>query len=142
MKNKKLTKERYSFIKRKAELLLNSSNNKNPFYLAKAFGVPVVICPFATKLSGFIADNIIYINSNLDAYSKKIVCAHELGHYMLHKNTDELFDSNGNTFTEFEANLFIKILMPQVFSKVNTKKINSITDFNKYVENQINYLLV
>lgn len=139
MKNKKPTEKRIDFIKRKAILLLNSSKNKNPFELAKSYGVHVVRRPLAKETPGFIADNIIYVDINLDAYSQKIVCAHELGHYMLHKDMNELYDADSNTYTEFEANLFIALLMPQVFSKIDIESLKSITDFNKYIERQINY---
>lgn len=145
MKNEQLTKKRYNFIRKQATKLLNLSNNKHPFALAYMANVNIVITQL-DSLPGFIDQSditnvTIYINSSLDSYSKKIVCAHELGHYILHKNNNnfQLFDTDIDAPNEFEANLFVKMIMPQVFAKADITKFKTISDFNKFVECQIRY---
>lgn len=132
----------YNHIKEKANELLSRVTNRNPFELAKAIGVNVVFYELDNRLPGFIQDDTIFINDNLDSYSKKIVCSHELGHYMLHKNVNEfeLFDSETRKSVEYEANLFAKIIFPQAFARMDAEKICKRSDLNQYVKDQIRYI--
>ena len=136
-----LTEDRYKFLKREAHKLLNLSSNNNPFYLAKALKMNINICSLKDELKGFILDNSIYINDKLDLYSQKIICAHELGHYILHRNLNafELFDTDTESITEFEANLVAKEIMPQMFSRIYMNENKYVSDFNKFIENQIRF---
>lgn len=135
-----LTVKQRDFIYKKAKQVLGLSHNKNPFILADKLHISVRLCPFNEDLPGFIADGTIYINNNLDSYSQKIVCAHELGHYILHENYEfELFDATTNSFAEFEANIFVLLIMPQAFTLANMNNFKNVSDFNMYVERKIKY---
>ncbi len=147
MTEKRLTKERYMYILSKATELLTLSNNKHPFALAKILNVQIRLAPLVDNVPGFLENSIpnhsatIYINSLIDSYSQKIVCAHELGHLLLHNAEDsyQLFDADINAISEFEANLFVQLLLPQVFARTSTKDFKTISDFNKFVSSQIHF---
>jgi Zn-dependent peptidase ImmA (M78 family) len=81
---------------------------------------------------------LIVINSNIDYEGRKrFVLAHELGHFVLHKNLQTLFHCKSSDFLDFhstgshetEANFFAaEILMPtSIFKNYCSKKI---FDFN------------
>ena len=107
-------------IKRRAENLREAYGTKNPFIIAEGLGI-VVLFRNLGSLKGFytIEKRIPYIviNSSLDEYTAKVVCAHELGHDRLHKrlarngmlNEYELYLVN--TKTELEANTFAAHLL-------------------------------
>lgn len=58
---------------------------------------------------------IIFINKSLEYFDKKRVCAHELGHILLHKGYNVAFFEACTYFTteiyENEANLFVELLL-------------------------------
>ena len=126
---------------KKAYGILNISSNKNHFEIAKKLGITISFCDFNDDLKGFLADGIIYINNKLDLYSQKIVCSHEIGHFVLHRyeNDAELFDPDSKELMEFEANIFVFMLMPQVFSRFALSEYNNIYEFNQYIGKQIRY---
>ena len=94
---------------------------RNPFVIAKDLGIHVFFTKELTKLKGmyFIMkrNRYIYINDNLDARTKRIVCAHELGHDQLHRDLAKLgalqefvlYDMS--TRPEYEANVFAASLL-------------------------------
>lgn len=55
-------------------------------------------------------DVYIYINSNLSRFSQSIICAHELGHALMHDNAGNHFNG-GDMQKEYEANLFAAYLL-------------------------------
>ena len=105
-------------IKRRAEKLREAYGTENPFIIAEGLGI-VVLFRNIGSLKGFytIEKRIPYIviNSSLDEYTAKVVCAHELGHDRLHKrlarngmlNEYELYLVN--TKTELEANTGVSL---------------------------------
>lgn len=107
-------------IKRRAEKIREAYGTENPFIIAEGLGI-VVLFRNLGSLKGFytIEKRIPYIviNSSLDEYTAKVVCAHELGHDRLHKrlarngmlNEYELYLVN--TKTELEANTFAAHLL-------------------------------
>ena len=107
-------------IKRQAEKLRETYGTNDPFLLAKEFDIVVMFRELGS-LKGFstVKNRIPYIviNSSLDEYTAKIICAHELGHDRLHKrlarngilNEYELYLVN--TKTELEANTFAAHLL-------------------------------
>lgn len=143
------SKKRFAFIELKANELLNSSSNKNPIALAKAIGLEISRYSFKDTLPafpGFIEGTTIHINDDMDSYSQKIVCAHEIAHYLLHmlpieKNKDDFkcFDPQHDATKEFEANIFVGLVFPQAFSSIKIEDFESIAAFNNYVERQIRY---
>jgi Zn-dependent peptidase ImmA (M78 family) len=86
--------------------------------LAEALNIIVVKQPLI-GVKGFyqnsIRNKLIYINSNLDEVLQKVVCAHELGHAILHTKLNIVFLEKNTLFIkdkyENEANLFCTYLL-------------------------------
>lgn len=100
-------------IKRLADSLVRKYNTRNPFEIIKNLNVIVVFYPL-NGVRGFYQyfqrNNIIYIDETLSDREKLFVCAHELGHMLLHKQTNAIFmDSRtqlNTTKYELEADRF------------------------------------
>ena len=99
--------------------LRNTYKTNDPYELADIFGIKIMerlgcksFKAQAVKFKGYppyIAINPIYTEN-----SKKILCAHELGHIFLHDDTLNNFaDVTGriNMQAEYEANLFVLALL-------------------------------
>lgn len=100
-------------IKKVADRLIRKYNTRNPFELASCINVTILYEDLG-HVNGFYQscpkNKIIHINKNLDSDLKRIVCAHELGHALLHSKLNILFLEK-NTFCvknkyEREANKF------------------------------------
>lgn len=100
--------------------LVNRFHTRNPFELAQESNAIIVYAPLV-DIRGFYQhfkrNNIIYIKDDLPENEKKFVCAHELGHMLLHKKSNAVFmDSHTLLNTskyEQEADLFaIELLIP------------------------------
>lgn len=107
-------------IKKKANWLAKRYNSRNPLDIIKNLNVILVFYPLK-DVRGFYQyfqrNNIIYIDENLPENEQIFVCAHELGHMILHKDTNALFmDSRTHFVTtkyENEANEFAaELLIP------------------------------
>lgn len=100
-------------IKKKANMLARKHRSRNPIEIIRGLNVILVFVPLV-EVRGFYQyfqrNNIIYIDNNLPYHEQLLVCAHELGHMLLHKKTNAIFmDSrtflNGSRY-EQEADLF------------------------------------
>lgn len=120
---------------------------KDPYKIAEKLGIEVV--ERNANIKGFKAHTIktegyptiIAINKNYADISKRVLCAHELGHALLHSEGINHFDvtsKNAMTNVEYEANLFAlallvdegKLNMP--ISKMSNYTIKTILDYNIY----------
>ena len=92
----------------------------DPFEIAEKFGIEILFrknfikefTAHTIKIPGY--PTIISINHAYNEKSKKILCAHELGHALLHDESINHFAiTNKNIFTnvEREANLFALALL-------------------------------
>lgn len=109
------------FISDKVKRLVKKYDETDPFRLCKYLGILVLFEDFSNKLKGYFFQQsrikIIVINSTLPEDVQRIICAHELGHALLHKqlaakntlNDFALFDAT--TKPEFEANIFAAELL-------------------------------
>ncbi|SMB81070.1 protein of unknown function [Desulfonispora thiosulfatigenes DSM 11270] len=110
-----------SFISNKVENLIKKHDESDPFRLCQSLGILILYEKFSNNIKGYFLVQsriqIIVINSNLPEELQRIICAHELGHAILHqklaaKNTLSdfaLFDATAQP--EFEANLFAAELL-------------------------------
>lgn len=100
-------------VKRLADSLVRKYNTRNPFEIVEHLNVIVVFYPLH-GVKGFYQyfqrNNIIYINETLSNQESLFVCAHELGHMLLHKKSNAIFmDSQTQLNTakyEIEADRF------------------------------------
>ena len=102
----------------KANELARKYGTRNPFEIIKSLNVIVVFYPLE-GVNGFYQyfqrNNIIYIDERLSEAEKMFVCAHELGHMLLHKKSNAIFmDSRTQLNTskyELEADRFAMNLL-------------------------------
>ena len=100
-------------IPQAVEALVRTHKTRNPFEIVKGMNVILVNYPLE-GIRGFYQyfqrNNIIYIDEGLTDSEKLFVCAHEIGHMILHKKANFIFmDSNTNFNTdkyENEADCF------------------------------------
>jgi len=100
-------------IKKKTDLLARKQRSRNPFEIIKGINAILVFAPLI-GVRGFYQyfqrNNIIYVDEDLPYHEKKFVCAHELGHMLLHKKANAVFmDSRtflNTSLYEKEANTF------------------------------------
>lgn len=122
-------------IKNKVEKLINNYGTNNPFRLCKYFKISVIFCPLG-NIKGYsikkMRRKVICINSNLNDFDKRLVCAHELGHCLLHQISDiNFFLKNTNiirnSILEKEANKFaVELLFDDIFLEhIETSTIRS-----------------
>ena len=102
------------------ELIIKKYQTRNPFEIAKKRNAIIVHAPLI-DIRGFYQyfqrNNIIYINENLSDSEKIFVCAHELGHMIMHKDTNAVYMDTktflNTTKCEKEANIFAaELLIP------------------------------
>lgn len=124
---------------RKLALDLKAHYKTNdPFELAEKYGIKVLLgsnftadCKAYTIKSDYYP-TVIVINEKLSPRSQYVLCAHELGHALLHNdgvNHFAITKQNAFTNVEYEANLFAVSLL---FNE---------EDFNCQILSLNNYLL-
>ena len=81
--------------KQLADELIATWHTNDPFELCSALDFVVVTVPLAAEIRGFcqyaLNTHIIYLNQALDDRQRKFVCAHELGHALLHPQDNRIF---------------------------------------------------
>ena len=81
-------------IKKIVNSLVKKHKTRNPFEIIKGMNVILVPVPLE-GVRGFYQyfqrNNIIYIDDSLPEHEQILVCAHELGHMLLHKKANALF---------------------------------------------------
>ena len=117
----------------------------NPFEIAEKYGIKVLIRNVnigdfkaqTLKMEGY--PTIISINGLYSTLSQKVLCAHELGHALLHTEPINHFDvttKNVHTNVEYEANLFAVALLcnedefNMPLAKMSNAVLKSILDCN------------
>jgi len=119
---------------KEAQRILEQSGNTglpiNVVKIIKSFGIELVFTPLPDEVSGILYPeddntNRIIVNSDHHENRQRFTMAHELGHYILHKNNKgihidrQTFSRNANSRTgldpiEIEANRFAaELLMPR-----------------------------
>jgi Zn-dependent peptidase ImmA (M78 family) len=77
------------YIQNVANKLIRKFDTRDPFQLCEAIGVEVFYADLGS-LKGmykyFKRNRFAVINEKLDSYTKSLVCAHELGHDILHQS--------------------------------------------------------
>ncbi|MGE7838040.1 ImmA/IrrE family metallo-endopeptidase [Viridibacillus arvi] len=103
-----------SWIKTITETLHIKHKTRNPFELASHLNINVVLWDLHEEINGFYKyerrNKFIYINSNLNYEKQYLVCAHELGHAVLHPRANTPFMKRNTLLSvsriEVEANTF------------------------------------
>lgn len=81
-------------IKSLAEKLVRKFGTRDPFSIAKKLGYTIIYTPLV-GVRGFYQYlkrcHIIYLDPELDEATARFVCAHELGHSLLHRGLNRIF---------------------------------------------------
>ena len=103
-------------ISTKANQMVRKMDTRNPFEIVKNLGIQIMMTDDLSHLKGMYfvmkRSRFIYINSKLDERTRRIVCAHELGHDQLHRDLarngalQEFVLYDMSTRPEYEANIF------------------------------------
>lgn len=99
--------------KRIAESLVQKYNTRDPFRIAAELGYVVIRIPLQ-GIRGFCQRlkrrQVIYIDSNLPEWEARFVCAHEIGHILMHRGYNRIFMDTNTYFPvnrqEIEADRF------------------------------------
>ena len=107
-------------IERQAKALIRKYDTRDPFELCACLGVKVQVDDIGSLKGMYVyikRNRYIVLNSNLDEQTRRMVCAHELGHDQLHQEMAKynfIHDSDLCDFTskpEYEANMFAATLL-------------------------------
>lgn len=129
-------------IKKLADSLVKKHQSRDPFRIIKGMNVILVFAPLK-EVRGFYQyfqrNNIIYIDENLPEQEQRFVCAHELGHMLLHQGVNTVFmDTRTNLKTsryEIEADKFaIELLLANSVcedQECTKKQLSRLTGYSK-----------
>lgn len=77
--------------------IVKEHGTRNPFELCDAMGIVWKTTSLPPSVNGFFRQIgeacVILLNENLDYEQQKYVCAHELGHAIMHKSLNSLYMS-------------------------------------------------
>ena len=100
------------YVRKKALACKRKFNTSDPFKLARALGIEVMVCDIGSRLGCYMylkRSKCIWINESLEGNERTFVMAHEVGHAVLHPKENCYFLRNQtflNTRIEQEANAF------------------------------------
>lgn len=106
-------------IEKKVKSLIRKYGTRDPFEIAEQMGVIVIKYPLESGTRGFYnyykRNSIICVDDNLSETEARHVCAHELGHCVLHRKENSIRLKN-TTFVnvnkyEIQANQFASYLL-------------------------------
>lgn len=107
------------YVRKKALACKRKFNTSDPFKLARALGIEVMICDIGSRLGCYMylkRSKCIWVNESLEGNERTFVMAHEVGHAILHPKENCYFLRNQtllNTKIEREANTFaVEFLIP------------------------------
>lgn len=107
-------------IKKIARDLAARCQTSNPFCVCDHLGIQVLPVELPFKVKGFywrfLDTPIIYLNSGLsEELERRVICAHELGHAVLHQNSNAMFLASSTNMVasrlEKEADMFAGYLL-------------------------------
>ncbi|WLR54872.1 ImmA/IrrE family metallo-endopeptidase [Mesobacillus subterraneus] len=110
-----------SWVKEVVKNIVARYNTSDPFELASLKKIEVVELNLHDEIKGFYKydkrNRFIVLNSNLESFHQKFVCAHELGHAELHSRLNTPFLRASTLYSssrvEVEANTFaVELLIP------------------------------
>lgn len=82
-------------IDRQVAYLTAAYGTADPFELCRCMGIYVLDVELPDRLWGFysnlIGSKIIYLNNAMEPHKRRQVCAHELGHAVLHADMNTMF---------------------------------------------------
>lgn len=106
------------YIKNTVDKLIERFKTNDPFELADYMGIIIIKEPLGSingYYNKFVRQKFIHLNSNLDERLQLFVCAHELGHAVMHPDANTPFLKNKTFYSvnklERQANIFAATLL-------------------------------
>jgi Zn-dependent peptidase ImmA (M78 family) len=107
-------------IKEIVKQLIKKHKSNDPFQIAKEKNIIILFAELGNTLgfySSYKRVQFIHLNNQLDEMMQRFVCAHELGHAVLHPKSNTPFLRANTLFSveklELEANTFaVELLLP------------------------------
>lgn len=120
-----------NLIKSKVNELIIMHNTRNPYEIANAEGILIIKEPLG-NIHGYYSNQyrqkIIHINSDISEQRQLITCSHELGHAILHPDSNTSFLREKTFYSvdklEGQANYFAAELL------IDDSKINNYLEYN------------
>lgn len=116
-----------------AEKVAAKYKTRNPYEIAEYLGITVLFRPLG-KLRGFAQNvnrcKLLFINDMLDDVQQKLVCAHEIGHFLMHKGYNRIF-LDSCTFVETRR-------LETEAHRFSVNLLYSDSDMQQYLEYEIN----
>ncbi|MBQ9134237.1 MAG: ImmA/IrrE family metallo-endopeptidase, partial [Clostridia bacterium] len=122
----------------RANSILQKCNSRDPYKIARQCGIELIVKELGA-LKGFYKviyrNPFIFLNKSMSRSMARIVCAHELGHHLLHREFATFGFEETSLFSpasrrEYEANLFAAELL------IADKEIAELLEYG-YTEEQI-----
>ena len=128
-------------IKDTVSRLLENYGTLNPFELCECLNIKILKSDLGNEIKGFFQRTpqgyeLIHINSGIDEYEMKYICAHELGHAILHtsmslgffiENSMQVKNRYEIQADKFAAEILIDYeINDQGYSELNIEQISSI----------------
>lgn len=93
-------------IELRVKNLIKRHETRDPFRIARELGILISFRPYENTKGYYLkvkTNKFIVINSNLDDFSQRVVCAHELGHALLHSSNRQAlkFDKGTSIIQDF-----------------------------------------
>ena len=115
----------------------------DPFEIAARMGFIIEERPLGSLRAFYRIsrrNKFIALNSNLNDYQKRVECAHELGHYVLHKDYNTfMLSSIGQCPSRFEKEadrfavyLLLNLYDPDDFNGCTAEQISALTGIERY----------
>ncbi len=142
MKVSDLSNDVISEIDTLVQYIKKSVSVIDPFVICQKFGIDYCFIdidePLAYNHFNPLKNRYdIYISGNVDKYSAKILCYHELGHILRERSQYvSLFNHEIDPESEFYANYFTSQFLP-IFSRQTITQDTNIEAINEYVTCQI-----
>ena len=124
--------------------LCRKYDTRDPFELVDALGIVLVKAPLTDNVRGFYRffqrRRIIVVNANLPWEEQRLVCAHELGHAVLHKNVNAMFlnqctflvtDRYESEANQFAADLLISDEDVALYKELSVQQLQLLTGFDE-----------
>jgi len=117
--------------------LVSKYRTNDPYEIASRLNIHIVPWNLHEEIYGFYKyerrNQFIFINLNLPEMMQRFVCAHELGHAVLHTKVNTPFLRKNTFFTvdkiEIEANVFaVELFLPDDY--LNTYKESDLTIYH------------
>lgn len=128
------------YIKNTVDKLIENFETNDPFELADYMGI-IIIKESLGSINGyynkFVRQKFIHLNSELDERLQLFVCAHELGHAVMHQDANTPFLKDKTFYSvnklERQANLFAATLLidGDIFNRYAGESLDYIAMVNK-----------